>query len=83
MTLEKKFRIGISDKYKIDGYLFGVDKVGNFDPFICITHYTSSAKPGSFPKFLDRQYFDYNDEGRAKGNEIFKALRAKGYEIKK
>lgn len=72
MSLEKNFQIGIGNKCKVDGYIFGVDKVGNFDPFITITHYTRSAKPGSFPKFLDRQYFDYNDEGRAKGNEIKK-----------
>lgn len=78
MTIEKTFKTGVN-AYKIDGYIFSVEQVGHFEPFIQIRHYTRSAKVGSFPRFLDAERFDADDAGRAKGNEIFKELISKGY----
>ncbi len=78
MTIEKTFKVGVNC-YKIDGYIFSVEQVGHFDPFLQVSHYTRSAKAGSFPRFLDRERFNADAEGRAKGNEIYKELIAKGY----
>lgn len=78
MCIEKTFKVGIN-AYRVDGYIFSTEQVGHLAPFLQIQHYTRSAKRGSFPKFLDAERFDADDAGRAKGNEIFKALIAKGY----
>ena len=78
MTIEKTFKVGVN-AYRIDGYIFSVEQVGHFDPFVQIRHYTRSAKVGSAIKFLEAERFDADETGRKKGNDIFKALIAKGY----
>lgn len=78
MTIEKTFKVGVN-AYRIDGYIFSTEQVGHFPAFLQIRHYTRSAKVGSFPKFLEAERFDADEAGKAKGNDIFKALIAKGY----
>lgn len=79
MTIEKTFKVGVN-AYRVEGYIFSVERVGNFPPFLQIRHYTRSAKKGSSIRFLEAERLDANEVGRKKGNDIFKALIAEGYE---